>query len=86
MLEKASGHKVMLSNINSQKKVTRDALSYIAEIKRDRSMFMTPQKTSIEQQSDMSIDAIDQDKSETEMALLREAKLLDLLGKSEVKK
>ena len=35
MLEKASGHKVMMANINSQKMVTRDALSYVAEINRE---------------------------------------------------
>ena len=36
----------MSNNINRQKKVTRDALTYIAEIKRDRSMFMsTPNQT-----------------------------------------
>ena len=39
MLDKSAGHKAMSNNINRQKKVTRDALTYIAEIKRDRSMF-----------------------------------------------
>ena len=32
----------MVNKIDEQKKVTRDALSYIAEVKRDRGMFKTP--------------------------------------------
>ena len=42
MLEKDNGHRVMMNNINSQKKVTRDALAYVAESKRDQSIVATP--------------------------------------------
>ena len=56
MMQKTEGHKVMVKSINKQKKVTRDALSYIAEIKRDRSMFLIPLNVSAEQASNISID------------------------------
>ena len=46
MLAKSQGHSVMKQKINHQKKVTRDALSLVAEIRRDRSIFCTPQKAS----------------------------------------
>ena len=42
MLDQSQGYKHMVNKIDEQKKVTRDALSYIAEVKRDRSMFKTP--------------------------------------------
>lgn len=64
MLKKASGHKVMMANINSQKQITRDALSYVAEISREQNLYKTPQKRTIDQESSISIDAIDQGKSD----------------------
>ena len=42
MLAQTSGHKVMKNQIENQKKTTRDALSYVAELKRERSIFYSP--------------------------------------------
>ena len=39
MASKTDGYKLMVSESNKQKKFTWDALSYVADIKRDRSMF-----------------------------------------------
>ena len=58
MLDKSAGHKAMSNNINRQKKVTRDALTYIAEIKRDRSMFMSTPNQTLDQISSVSIDQV----------------------------
>ena len=51
MLDQSQGYKLMVNKINEQKKVTRDALNYIAEVKRDRSMFRTPSKASDQYES-----------------------------------
>ena len=45
MLAQTSGHQVMMKSIDMQKKTTRDALSYVAELKRERSFFHTPSKS-----------------------------------------
>jgi len=39
LLSKSEGHKFMQTKINKQKKVTRDALSFVANINRERSIF-----------------------------------------------
>ena len=63
MLDKSAGHKAMCNKINSQKIVTRDALTYIAEIKRERSMFMSTPNQTLDQISSVSIDQVsDQEK------------------------
>ena len=50
----------MTDKINKQKMVTRDALSYVAEISKDRSIFATPSKVSqIEDVSNISITVSD---------------------------
>ena len=45
MLAQTSGHQVMTKQIDKQKKTTRDALSYVAELKRERSIFASPRNT-----------------------------------------
>ena len=83
MLDKSAGHKAMSNNINRQKKVTRDALTYIAEIKRDRSMLLP----TIDQISSISIDQVtDQEKKQEESQQLRDEKLMQLLSKCEIPK
>ena len=73
----------MSNNIDRQKKVTRDALTYIAEIKRDRSMLMP----TIDQISSVSIDQVsDQEKKQEESQQLRDEKLMQLLSKCEIPK
>ena len=37
MLAQTSGHQVMTKQIDKQKKTTRDALSFVAELNRERS-------------------------------------------------
>ena len=78
----------MHKKINQQKRTTRDALAYVAEVKRDRSMFATPSKSSIfnyesnlQEVDDLDASQIDEDKLQ-----LREEKLMELLQKSEIKK
>ena len=88
MLAQTSGHQVMTKQIDRQKKTTRDALSYVAELKRERSIFHTPSK-SITDQFD-SISQVDPDDLNTshieeEKAQERKAKLMELLEKSETK-
>ena len=39
MLDKSKGHRFMMNSINDQKRVTRNALSLVADISRERSMF-----------------------------------------------
>ena len=56
MLNKSDNHKVMTKKINDQKKVTRDALSYVAEINRERSIFATPHKASQSQFETVSVE------------------------------
>ena len=45
LLNESGPHNKMVSKINNQKKVTRDALAYIASISRDRSNFAIPANT-----------------------------------------
>ena len=67
--------------------VTRDALSYIAEVKRDRSMFMSTPKQTIDQVSSISIDQItNNDVKDEEAHQLRDEKLMQLFDKCEIKK
>ena len=73
MLAQTSGHQVMTKQINKQKKTTRDALSYVAELKRERSI------------SQVSPDDLNMSHLEEEKAQERKAKLLELLEKSETK-
>ena len=79
----------MVNKIDQQKKVTRDALNYIAEVKRDRSMFTTPNKASIsvDQLESISIDntLTELDKS-NDKSQVREDKLMDLIKKCEIPK
>ena len=42
MLAQTSGHQVMKQQIDREKKTVRDALSYVAKLKRERSIFHTP--------------------------------------------
>ena len=49
MLAQSTGHIAMREKIEKQKKTTRDALSYVAELKRERSIFRTPSKASAAQ-------------------------------------
>ena len=44
MLAQTSSHQVMAKQIDKQKKTTRDALSYVAELKREHSIYHTPSK------------------------------------------
>ena len=46
MLSQSSGHEVMKMKIEEHQKTTRDALSYVAEVKRERSIF-TPRTRSL---------------------------------------
>ena len=66
--------------------ITRDALAYVAEISRDRSLFTTPQKASISQLDNTSIDCDDESQAAEELTRLREEKLMRLLGQSVIKK
>lgn len=45
MLAQTSVYQVMKQQIDMEKKTTRDALPYVAEIKRERSIFHTPSKS-----------------------------------------
>ena len=45
MLAQTSGYQLMKQQIDMEKKNTRDALSYVAERKRERSIFHTPSKS-----------------------------------------
>ena len=86
MLAESTGHSVMKQKIDKQKKTTRDALSYVAELKRERSIFHTPSKPSISLNESVSqIDEGDLEK-ELEKTRLREEKLMMLLERSESKK
>ena len=86
MLAQSTGHSVMRQKIEKQKKTTRDALSYVAELKRERSIFQTPSKSSISPNESVSqIDEGEVEK-ESEKTRLREEKLMMLLERSESKK
>ena len=69
MLDQSQGYKLMVNKINEQKKVTRDALNYIAEVKRDRSIFATPNKASI---SADQLDSVSIENTQTELDKLDE--------------
>ena len=73
MLAKSTGHKAMIKQIDKQKKTTREALSYVADLKRDRSMFQLDSMSQIDVQ-DLSISDIDETKVQD-----RRAKLMDLI-------
>ena len=78
----------MTKQIDKQKKTTRDALSYVAELKRERSIFHTPSKSITSQFDSISqVDADDLNTShvEEEKAQERKARLMELLEKSEMK-
>ena len=45
MLAQTSGYQLMKQQIDMEKKNTRDALSHVAERKRERSIFHTPSKS-----------------------------------------
>ena len=66
--------------------ITRDALAYVAEVSREGILFATPQKSSISQLDNTSIDGDDDSKAAEELSRLREEKLMKLLGQSEIKK
>ena len=55
MLNASKGHIVMSNKINKQKLVTRDALAYVADISRDRSMFSISNEPEGANQSTTSI-------------------------------
>ena len=89
MLAQTSGHQVMKHQIDRQKRTTRDALSYVAELKRERSIFHTPSKSIASQFDSVSqVDPEDLNTSnvEEEKVQERKAKLMELLEKSETKK
>ena len=52
MLAQTTGHQVMKHQIDVQKRTTRDALSYVAELKRERSIFHSPSKSEEEKMQD----------------------------------
>ena len=74
--------------IDKQKKTTRDALSYVAELKRERGIFHTPSKSIASQfdtLSQVGTDDLNTSHVEEEKAQERKAKLMELLEKSETK-
>ena len=78
----------MVSKINYQKKVTRDALNYVAEINRDKNMLSLDKSTnSVEKQESVSFE---KDKSELdpqeEKLRLREEQLIEILKQCEIPK
>ena len=78
----------MTKQIDEQKKTTRDALSYVAELKRERSIFHTPSKSitsHFDSISQVSAQDLDVSHIEEEKAQDRKAKLMDILEKSESK-
>ena len=75
--------------IDIQKRTTREALSYVAELKRERSIFHTPSKSIAFQFDSLSqVDPEDLNTSHIEEEKVQEmkAKLMELLEKSETKK
>ena len=86
MMEEKDGYKTMVRKINEQKQVTRDALSYVAEIKRDRSI--TPLRSAAEMTSTVSIEQASNDwsKFDVESQQVRDQKLMQILNKSEILK
>ena len=88
MLAQTSGHQVMTKQIDKQKKTTRDALSYVAELKRERSIFHTPSKSiasQLDSISQVDLDDLNTSQVEEEKAQERKAKLMELLEKSKTK-
>ena len=79
MASKTDSYQIMVSEINKQKKVTRDALSYVADIKRDRSIFSLKRES--ESKSSCTTKDIEVD---DEKQLRREEQLKKLLSKSEI--
>ena len=45
LLAQTSGHQVMTKQIDKQKRTTRDALSYVAELKRECSIYHIPSRS-----------------------------------------
>ena len=88
MLAKSQGHSVMKQKIDQQKMVTRDALSFVAEISRTRSIFYTPRNTQsqFDSVSQVGADDLNTSQMEEEKTQLREERLMKLLNKSEIKK
>ena len=85
MLDQSTGYKLMSSKINDQKKVTREALEYIAEVKRDRSIFTTTHKASgsTDQLDTVSVDNMQNELDKSEG---RDEKLMELFRKCEIPK
>ena len=81
----------MLNLINGQKKVTRDALSYVAEITRARSILYSEEeskgKNSPERQLDNSMSYASVQSVDTEtLSRTRQEKLMKLIAKTEIPK
>ena len=89
MLARTSGHQVMKQQIDIQKKTTRDALSYVAELERERSIFQTPSKSvsvPFDSVSHVDSDYMNSTLVEGDKMQERKERLMDLLEKSESKK
>ena len=89
MLAQTTGHQVMKHQIDLQKWTTRDALSYVAELKRELSIFHTPSKSISSQFDSVShVDANDLNMTQVEEEKMqgRQERLMELLQKSESKK
>ena len=89
MLAQTSGHQLMKQQIDKQKKTTRDALSYVAEVKREGNIFDTPSKPICSQFDSISkLDSARLNTIQVEEEKMQERKerLMELLQKSETKK
>jgi len=79
----------MKTQIDLQKRITRDALSYVAELKREHSIFHTPSKSISSQFDSVShVDANDFNMTQVDWKMKQERndRLMELLQKSETKK
>ena len=79
----------MKQQIDKQKKTTRDALSYVAEVKREGNIFDTPSKPICSQFDSISkLDSARLNTIQVEEEKMQERKerLMELLQKSETKK
>ena len=74
MLSQSSGHTVMKTKIEEHQKTTRDALSYVAEVKRERTVYSPRASIASEH-----FQTLDSSCSDEEKAKVREEKLMDLL-------
>ena len=72
----------MKQHIDREKRTTRDALSYVAELKRERSIFHTPSKSvsmPFDSVSHVDTDQLNTTQVEEEKAQERKERMMELL-------